>query len=464
MQLNALGVGGGKRAAKSELPQTLVMRLAEIKLDPSKPGEFHGINVDTNEPVVVRMMTVEEGALINKRKDESLDDTKARLQKQYVGSGQSHRPRPSEINNPNEKTHCAPGGLLAFTKVLKNEDGSYRAHWAETLESKAGASAEKVMASVHIGEVFDKEDRSKVIGEYVFADVVKPDQAVVLTKENAEVALLAAFANKNEDGTSRNPFVLARLVSAEDGKVVTSLPEMKVNGVLLKEEVTDFDSGTSREVRRPADAAQNLAAINDPANKARDAMVLRAALHGVLGKEGYADFGDAADNAKADLNQITDAVREGSYHFEVIPGERISAGPATKSSLMKAWKANENHPLNFYKGRQFLEDVSGEKKERNVRFFFETYLTTKVGDGDYRYFTKTLAADARPQKVSLYTMATANDFKAPALEAKQRAAEATAGVVDVDEEEFDPTAMAGGVDANGVDAKLSQSAASLEMS
>jgi hypothetical protein len=464
MQFSALGVGGAKRAAaKGEKPQTIVMRLTDIKLEPNKPGYFHGVNADTGEAIAVRLMTVDEGAAVNKRQDESYEQAKDRLNKQYVGSGQSHRPRPSEINNPSEKVHCAPGGLIMFTKALPNEDGTFRAHWAETLESKPGAVCEKVLASVHIGEITDREDRSKVTGSYVYADVIKPEHAAVLTKDNAELVLQAAFTNRDGD-VQRSPFVLARVVSAEDGKVLTSLPELKVNAALVEETIDDPDSGTSKKVKRPGDAAQTLAWINDPTNTARDSMILRAALHGALGKDGYADFGEAPDNAKAELNQITDAIRSGSYHFEVIPGERISAGPATKSSLLKAWKEKENHPLNFYKGRAWLEDASGEKRERNVRNYFDTYLTKKVGDGGYPYFTKAVAAEAFPKKANLYTVATANDFKTPVAEAKARAAQADAGVVASDEDEFDPNALTGSVDTKGVDAQLTASAASLEMS
>lgn len=462
MQLNALGVGGKKRASKADQPQNLVVRLTEIKLEQGKPGFFHGINVDTNEPVAVRLMTVGEGIEVNKRADESFEAANARIERQYVGSGQSHRPRPSEINNPNEKVHCAAGGLMMFTKVLANPDGTFRAHWAETLEGKPGAVCEKVIANVKIGQVFDREDRSKVTGEYVYADVIKPEFAAVLGKDNAELVLQAAFANQDGD-VRRNPFVLARLVSAEDGKVYEGLPELQVRGAVVKDKVEDHDSGTTRDVTRPADAAETIAWINNPENKSRDAMILRAALHGALGKEGYPDFGDAADAAKADLNQITDAVRGGSYHFEVIPGERVNAGPATKTSLLKAFIGNEKHPLNMYSGRHFVDGGDGPKQERKVRNFFDTYLTIKEGEGGYRYFTKVSAAEARPQKVNLYTIATSNDFKTPAAEAKQRAVEATAGVVDADEDEFDPTALAGGVDEKGVDAQLNASAAALEM-
>jgi hypothetical protein len=462
MQLNAIGIGSGKRAAKSELPQTVVVRLTEIRTEPGKAGVFHGMNVDSGEPIAVRLMTVSEGVAVGKRSDETVEKATERITTQYVGNGQSHRPRPAEIGNPSEKTHCAPGGLMMFTKVLPNQDGTFRAHWAETLESKPGARCEKVVASVHIGEVTDPNDRTKVTGQYVYADVIKPEAAVVLNADNADAVLAVAFANRDGD-VARSPFILARLVDAEDGKVYTALPEVKISAKLIEEKVPDPDTGTERVVRRPGDAAQTIAFINDPTNKLRDALVVRAALHGALGKEGYADLGDVPDVQKADLNTITDAVRDGAYLFEVIPGERIPAGPATKSSLMKAFKANENHPLNFYKGRQFLEDGTGEKKERNVRNYFDTYLTTKVAEGGHVYFTKVAAADARPQKTSLYTIATANDFKAPAAEAKARAAEANAGVVEVDEAEFDPNALTTGVDEKGVDAQLSASAATLEM-
>lgn len=466
MQLNGLGVNARKneRAKKADLPQTMIMRLSAIVTELNKPGFFQGVDVKTGEAVAVRMMNVAEGVLVNKREDESAEAAEARIKKQYIGEGESHRPRPSEIANPNHKTHCAPGGLMAFTKVVKNDDGTYRAHWAETIESKAGASCEMVMAHVSIGEITDRDDRSKVTGAYVAVDQIFPDAAHYLSAENAMTVIEVAFAN-NHEGVQRSPFLLARIIDTESGSVVTELPEMRVNAKLVEQKVYDHDNGTETLIRRPGTAAETFAHIMDPENVLRDAMIMRAALVAVQQPTGYADFADSVpDSTKASLNSITDGIRSGAYKYEVIPGERINAGPATKSSLLKSWKGNAKHPLNFYKGEQFLDDGTGEKKKRTVKRYFETYVTTKIGENGYKYFTKAVGAEAFPAVISLYNLATANDSKTPAEEAKKRAEEARAGVVDTSEEEFDPTALTTGVDTAGVDANLAASSAALEMS
>lgn len=466
MQLNGLGVNARKneRAKKADLPQTMVIRLSAIVTEPNKPGMFQGVDVKTGEAVAVRMMNVAEGVLVNKRQNESAEAAEARIKKQYIGEGQSHRPRPSEIADPNHKTHCAPGGLMIFTKVLQNPDGTYRAHWAETLESKPGATCENVVAHVSIGEITDREDTSKVIGAYVAVDQIFPDHANYLSAENAMLLVDTVFANSHE-GVVRSPFMLARIIDTESGSVVTELPEMRVNAKLVEQEVTDHDNGTTDKIRRPGTAAETLANILDAENVRRDDMIMRAALIAVQQPTGYADFAESVpEGTKASLNSITDGIRSGAYKYEIIPGERINAGPATKASLLKAWKGNENHPLNLYKGIQFLDDGTGEKKKRNVKRYFETFVTTKVGEGNYKYFTKAVGADAFPPNISLYNLATANDAKTPAQEAKKRTEEAAAGVVDTDEAEFDPTALTTGVDAAGVDANLAASSAALEMS
>jgi len=461
MQLNALGVGR-KAKAKADLPQTMVVRLIEIRSEAGKPGVFVGHNVDSNERVEVRMMSVDEGVLVNKRADESLDAAKARVDGMYVGSGEKHRPRPAEFANPSHKTHCAAGGLMIFTKTMKNEDGTFRAHWAETLERGPGTAVSKEMAHVAIGEIKDTLDPTKVTGSYVVVDVIKPQFAAILNADNTALVLDAAFANEDDIG-QRRPFVLARLIAADTGKVVTDLPEMRVGAVSIEETVHDYDAGTSSKIFRPGDAAQTLAHISDPLNLNRDAMTLRAAIHGALGHEGYPDFGLADEGVKGDLKQITDAVRSGDYQMEIIPGERIAAGPATKASLLKAWKGNDKHPLNFFKGTQFLELGDGSRKERKVNLYADTYVTVQKGEGNYKYFTKAAMAEAFPKKISLYNVATVNDTETAAEASKGRASEAASGLVDATAEEFDPNALTQGIDTDSIDLKLEESSAALEL-
>lgn len=463
MQLNALNVNNNSgKKRKADVPKTLVMRLNEIVNEPNKPAFFHGIDVDTNEPVSVRLMNVDEGAMANRRQDETLEDAKARISNQYIGTDAKHRPRPSEFRTPGNKVHCGQGGLLIFTKAVKNPDGTFRAHWAETLDSKPGTECQKVMAHISVGEIKDKENPEKVTASFVNADIIKPEAASILTSQNAQDVLMSAFAN--HDGVARrNPFVLARLAYSTDGHIINELPEIRVAAAMIEEEIIDYDNGVNRKVRRVGTPDQTLAKIMDPENMVRGDQILRSVVYGLSGADGYPDFTKVTDDSlRGDLHAIVDAIRDGSVVAEVIPGERITAGKATKASFLKQ-ATNAKHPLHQYKGQQYLptvEDGQEVRKPRNVKYFFETYLTTKVeADLDYRYFTKAVPAEMFPTRSSGYTVATANDFSATAEASKQRAEEAASPLVDASAESWDPEALAG----DGIDEQLARSAESVEM-
>ncbi|CAE6794726.1 hypothetical protein R70006_05017 [Paraburkholderia domus] len=457
MQLNALSNNRAKRAKAAE-PKTVVIRLNEIVAEAGKPSFFHGIDVDTQEPVKIRMMNVDEGAIVNVRKDESLEQAKGRIHNQYVGTDAKHRPRAAEIGNPENKVHCGKGGLLMFTKVqpTNDPDGSLKAHWVETLEGRPGTSCEKVLAHVAVGEIKDKENPEKIVASFVHADIIRPESATILSAANAKDALLSAFVNRDEEAL-RKPFVLLRLIDNESGKVITDLPEMRVNPQLIEDKIEDHDNGVSRTVFRVAEAGDTVKYLMDPENTDRDSLILRSVLVGLSGPSGYPDLSKVESaELRSDLNQIVDAVRAGAVSAEIIPGERVAAGPATKSSFLKQIQ-NEKHPLNSYRGSQFLPvvvDGKEERKPRTVKIYANTFVTSKVGAGDYRFFTKANLAEQSPTKQSLYTLATVNDLKATAEASKDRVQAANPAFVEASDEQFDPYALSG----DEVDAQLAASA------
>lgn len=463
MDFSALGKkGGGSKKPKKDLPINIAMRLERIEVNTDKPSVFHGYIAGSNEPVKVRMMTVAEGVEVNRRVVgregnaavmESVEAATERLKAQYVGTGERHRPRPAEIANPENKTHCEAGGLIMFTKCMRNEDGSYRAHWAETMERSAGAGCDKVMANIRVEEMKDKASGAPR-GTQVVADVVNPSEAVVVNKSNLVHALTSVFANRNGE-EKRKPFAFVRLINAETGANI--LPPARASAKYLESEVTDPDSGEKFKRYDAAAAEESIKNLFDSENTSQDAMVIRAALFGFGNEEGYPVYKDVTNEALVgDLKKITDGVRSGAIQVEVIPGERISAGPATRASIEKAVKSNANHPINtLYVGR----NSNGYPTERR---YLDTFLTTRVGKDGYRYFTKAVAADVYPSKQTIATLATVNDHKAQAEAAKARAAEASAAEVVVDDEMLlDPSTL-DGTPGDDLDAKLSQSAAALE--
>ncbi|WP_199028505.1 hypothetical protein [Ralstonia sp. ASV6] len=465
MQLNSLN--GRAKAAKAEVPKTLVIRLVEIVSDAKKPTFFHGVNVDTNEPVKVRLMTVDEGALVNKRANETLEQAKARISNQYIGTDAKHRPTPKEFGTKGSKVYCEAGGIISFTKVLSDgnegEPGAFRAHWAETLESGPGATCQKVKANVDVAIYRDRDNPELITGKAVNVDLMKPESATILTKDNIIATLKDAFVETDAEGARRKPFVLLRLIEKDTGLVYAGMPgEIRVNAATLKEEGFDHDNGVPTEVYRTGTPDETLAKIIDPATVTRDEVVLRSVLFGLSTQEGYPDLSQIEDAGKRqDFQTICDAVRSGDYVAEAIPGERISAGPATRASILKAYEDNPNHPFHQYRGTEYLPtDVDGkiERKERkNVKLYFDTYVTSVVKDG-YRFFTKASRADLHEKKASLFSVATPNDHAATAEAARTRVADASTQVVEAEPEEFD----AGMV--NELDEQLAKSAAAAELS
>lgn len=435
MEFKSLGkkAAGSTKKAKADVPFNVAMRLERINVETEKPSTFEGINIETGEPVTVRMATIDEGALINKRVNETYEEAQARMQKQYVGAGEVHRPRVSEVANPDHKTHCQTGGLLMFTKCMKNDDGTIRAHWVDTLEKAPGAGCDKVMANIRIEDRIDQATK-KVVGTQVVVDVVDPQKAVMLNQDNAVQTMLAAFNNRNGDEKLK-PFAYLRLISAHDGKIV--LPPARANAAYVGIDKVDHETSQKFKVFEAADATSSLTALMSPENVSQDGLIVRAALHG-LASEGYGDFSALNDADMAgELQQITDAVRAGDLLVEFVPGQRIAAGPSTRASIEKSVKSNPRNPMNTL---YTVRDDNGRTTERR---FAETFITSKLGKDGHRLFTKAVPVACYPTGISLMKLSTVNDLKSLTGEAaKERVAEASADVdVPDDDLPFDPTAL-----------------------
>lgn len=455
MDFKALGKNSQTvpKKAKADVPFNVAMRLESIEINEGKPGVYNGFDVRTNEPVSVRMMTVEEGVTTNKRVNESREECEARIKKQYIGTGEVHRPRPSEVANKAHKTHCEAGGLIMFTKCMKNEDGTVRAHWVDTLERSPGAGCDLKMAHIRIEDIRDPKDSKIVTGTQVVIDVVHPEKAVVLNAENAMATLLSTFNNRNGEEKLK-PFAFVRLINPQDGKIV--LPPARANADYIEVAKTDYETGEEFSAREAADAAASITALMSPDNATQDGLVIRAAIHGIGDVPGYPLYEGVTNEAVlADLNQITDAVRSGALVIEVVPGERIAAGPATRASIIKSVKGNPRNPMNS------LYTVRDDRGFATERRFAETFITTKLGKDGHRLFTKAVPADCFPKGLSMMKLATANDLKGLPGASVERAAGATAQEVETpDDMPFDPTALDKDVSAD-VDAALAQSADTL---
>lgn len=438
LNFSVLGHGGSDkgtaRRKKGDLPCNLAVRLDKIELGQAgKPSFFSGFQVGSNEPVRIRMMTLPEGYEVNARKDEPLESVKKRVDKMYIGDGEAHRPKPAEVANASNKAYCATGGLLLFTKCLKNEDGTYRAHWVETMEREPGAGCDVVTAHLRVRETTTGQDQRKIT--QVYADIVNPAAATVLDKDNMVAALSSAFANQIGE-EKRRPFAVVRLIDASNGAILLS--PYRVDAKYKEQKELDGDTGAEFSVFHADTPEESIKNLFNPENVDRtDLLAVRAALHGLGSADGYPDFSRVTEAAlKDDLARLTDAVRTGGVKVEIIPGERIAAGPATKASFIKAVNNNPRHPVHNYLQKDDNDRIVATR-------FTATFLTTKTGPNGYRYFTKAVPVDLYPKMSTLKTLATANDVKATAEAAQARAADAAADerVLPVDAEPVDPSSF-----------------------
>ncbi|WP_432262897.1 hypothetical protein [Cupriavidus sp. TMH.W2] len=466
MQLNSLNNKTAQRVPKADQPKTVVMRLQAITPSADGPTFFHGFHAGSDEPVSVRLMDVDEAlAVVGSKFAADRDAARAKLVDLFGGKGEKRRPRPSEFANPEHKVHCEPQGLMVFTRCLKNEDGSYRAYWPETLAASAGVACDRVHANIVLDRRWN--ETAKRVQETVAADIVMPESAVVLNAENVKPTLLGAMSPSvviNGEPVGRRPFVFLRLISKEDGSM--PLAPARVHAAYVPTTKKDHDTGLEITRHDAAPAEQSLAKILTPADKderiTQDALVARAMIFALGDKPGYPDFSDADERVVGDLKQIVDAVRSGDYVVEAIPGERIAAGPATRASLLKqgftgddpkaAYKAN--HPVHMFWSPR---DEKGYIKERR---FLPTYLTTEIGKDGLRFFTKNVLEDYNPGKVTIKTLATVNDFKTGAGAAKERVADAE--LTEADGTGFDPSSIDEAAERTA-DGKLAQAAAALDI-
>ncbi|WP_454727958.1 MULTISPECIES: hypothetical protein [Cupriavidus] len=412
MQLNSFQRGAKRTGkSKSQQPKTIVMRFEQLATNPNGPSYFHGFDVGTNEPVAVRLNTVEEGlAVVGQIAVNDRAAAEKMLKDQYIGTGEKRRPRPGEFVTAGNKVECKPGGMIAFTRCLPNADGSFRAHWPDTIARDPGAACELVHANVMADQYKDGDKVSWVVA----ADVVDPKQAVVLDAGNAVPSLMAALAPQTViDGEpiGRRPFAYLRLRSKDNG--TQPLDPVRINPAFVRNERVDHDGGGGTIVRHDvAPAEDSLKRLMQPGDDVKinsDMLAAKAMIFALSNEPGYPEFKGASEDNVADLRNIINAVREGSYAVELIPGERISAGPATRASILKSAFDESGSPKMKVPVHMFYSprDERGYVKERR---FVPTYLTTEIGKDGMRFFTKFLSQDHLPPKTVMKTVATENKF------------------------------------------------------
>lgn len=344
--------------------------ISDIQIGEGKPSFFVGKRFDTGEEMQIRLMTVAEAVEANLRKDSDEGD-KLRLTNYYTekfSSGTHVRPTATKFADPEAKEHVEPGGVVMFERVIKNDDGTYRAQWASTIAPTA--EDEAMIAMVHL-DGWEENPANKQKAS-VRATVLNPDKAIVLAGDNRLEVLHALLANTNSRGQPRAPAPMLR-ITAEDGTPYHAV----VPPISVKETKKDFDSGLDKQISRILPAGEAIAAIlADTDNKSHGRRLAKAVLSGLTGQS--ANWAGVPAEAIPTLNNISASVASGKSPVVAIPGERIYAGNVAAKKMMASPK---NAPI----GRLINNIEAVNKKVNGVDVDFTVPLYTNVFLGIQRH-------------------------------------------------------------------------------
>ena len=318
--------------------ENVAVRISDIQVNEDQPSYFIGNRLDNNEPIRVRLMTVAEAVDSNKRKDANQGDIE-RLTNYFTEkfvSGTHTRPTPNKFADPAAKEHVQPGGVVLFERATKNDDGSYRAQWANTVAPSP--DSEVMIALVHL-DARDENPAQKQKAT-VRATIINPEAAVNLQGADRLNTIYAMMMDKDSKGNPRSPAPVLRLTLSDGSLAHAVIPAM--TETIIKK---DFTSGLDKKlsvVMSPDKAIEKL--LNDPEiGKTQNGRLVKAALSGITGKP--AEWGTTvSENGKKTLERLAENVGNGTTPVMAIPGQRIYAGNQAAASMVKR-ATSPNSPM-----------------------------------------------------------------------------------------------------------------------
>lgn len=324
-ELNEAIIGKRRPIRKVE---NIAVRISDIELSDDKPAYFVGNRIDTNEPIRVRMMTVDEAVEANLRKNSNEGDRtrlKNYFEEKFI-SGSFVRPSPEKFADPSAKEHVATGGVVMFDRALLNDDGTYRAQWASTIAPRPENEAMKVFIHLDAREENPELKRKALVS----ATILAPEKAVELKGDDRINVIYALMSSKDTNGHPRNPNPVIRMTMNDGTFQHASIPAMSKT-----ETRKNFNTGAQIKINTPLPPEEAIEAIlqNERMAETRNGRLVKAVLSGLSGKP--ANWGKMTDEQKKVVERLADSIANGQTPVTAIPGQRIYAGNNAAVDMIK---------------------------------------------------------------------------------------------------------------------------------
>ena len=367
-----IGVFGTKAPQRPQADRAKPLAIRITGFD-TPNNAFHfaeGVDLDSNQPVRVRLMTKDESIQHLRTqygyRDKPMDELERYVTLRLAGNGTTMpRPRVADFATHDTNMSVKPGGVMLFESAQLNskKDGvaEYRAYWPTILakDPSVEVSRKPINFFLHAEQSSaptttpDGNGHAKTYKVRAFADVLHPERATTLTAENAKTTLLDSFNNTHPSGAQVRPFVMVRLL---DMNPANGVPKgqvylaRQISGSYEVERSVDQVTGLTVEYKKPTSASNSLNEIMNGRQfenirpEAADELRLRDDLLKLVYTavtrpevrasqlkfhSGMMQSPEAIEQAQS----VLDDIRSGRAAVEILPGERIDAGPILRSDL-----------------------------------------------------------------------------------------------------------------------------------
>jgi hypothetical protein len=367
-----IGVFGTKAPPRPQADRAKPLAVRITGFD-TQNNAFHfaeGVDLDSNQPVRVRLMTKDESIQHLRTqygyRDKPIDELERYVTLRLAGNGTTMpRPRIADFAAHDTNMSVKAGGVMLFESAQMNtkKDGvaEYRAYWPTILAKDPSVEVTRKPINFFLhaeqssvpGPTSDGGGHAKTYKVRAFADVLHPERATTLTAENAKTTLLESFNNAHPSGAQVRPFVMVRLLDMNPGEGVPKgqvYLARQISGSYEVEKSVDQMTGQVLEYKKPTGASNSLNEIMNGRQfenirpEAADELRLRDDLlklvyTAVTRPEVRATqltFHSAMMQSQEAIEQaqsVLDDIRSGRAAVEILPGERIDAGPILRNDL-----------------------------------------------------------------------------------------------------------------------------------